>query len=317
MSRSLGVVVPVYNGSALLPRYLPSVLQSMEQYGGASLVVVDDASQDDSLQLAARLAPGAVIVAREKNGGFGEAVNEGVEALETDLVAVCMTDMELEPQTLQKAAALFEHAEVFAVDFNLKGDSAGNGGVTRLPFSRGYFHTSFPDAEQPGSVPDRIHAIAFAVGGAMLVRRSMFVELGGFDPAYAPFNWEDVDLGWRAWRRGWKSLNHPRAVAWHHHPHLTVNSNSRREFVQTVLWRNRTYFVLKNARQSSTLLKHLFWRTLILARRKAAGDHTMPDGVREALRLVRERVSQPLPEPGLSVAHTIRLMERPCVWEGR
>jgi GT2 family glycosyltransferase len=41
-----------------------------------------------------------------------------------------------------------------------------------------------------------------AHGAAMLVRRSMFVELGGFDESFF-MEWEDLDLCWRAWLRDW------------------------------------------------------------------------------------------------------------------
>jgi GT2 family glycosyltransferase len=53
-----------------------------------------------------------------------------------------------------------------------------------------------------------------ASGANMLVRKSMFQALGGFDERL-PFGYEDVELCWRAWVHGWKTLFVPRAVCWH------------------------------------------------------------------------------------------------------
>ncbi len=287
MSRRLGVVVPNYNGEDLLPRYLPGVLESLQRAGGGELLVVDDASADGSVALLTERFPEARLIRREKNGGFGEAVNTGIRALDAELVAVCMTDMELHPDALAAACGMFGREDVFAVAFRLmEADGAGSGGVTSLVFSRGMFHTVFPDAERPGSWGDRAVDVAFATGGAMVVRRDRFLELGGFDPDYAPFNWEDVDLCWRAWRKGWRSVHCPDAHAWHRHPHLTVERSAPGDTVRRLLWRNRILFVRKNIRDRTVLLRHRFWLTLIRLKGALRGDRTVVCAEREAARLL-------------------------------
>ena len=57
----------------------------------------------------------------------------------------------------------------------------------------------------------------FASGGHSAYRRDRFLEMGGFDPLFAPFYWEDVDLCYRAWKRGWKILFEPRSAVLHDH----------------------------------------------------------------------------------------------------
>jgi hypothetical protein len=56
----------------------------------------------------------------------------------------------------------------------------------------------------------------FACGGAMLIRRDIFLGAGGFDDDYFAY-FEDVDLGWRLWLMGHKVIFVPHAVAYHHH----------------------------------------------------------------------------------------------------
>ncbi len=288
MSTGLSVVVPNYNGSTLLRRYLPSVLASLDAAGGGEVVVVDDASTDDSLGILQSEFPGVRVLPLEVNSGFGNAVNAGAAEVGGEFLAICMTDIELERGALSNALAGFTGADVFAVALTLmESPGAGNGGVTCLPFSRGFFHTAFPDAEAPGSYSGSPFQVAFATGGAMLVRREQFQSLGGFDLDYAPFNWEDVDLSWRAWQNGWRVISHPDAVAWHRHPHLTVSSTSSRQKVERILWRNRMLFIYKNISDRWTLVRHSFWLALIMLKATLRGRPTIIRAWKEARSCLR------------------------------
>ena len=77
--------------------------------------------------------------------------------------------------------------------------------------------------------------------------RRRFLELGGYDDVYAPFFWEDVDLGYRAWRRGLASLHVPSAVC-HHEGSATIGERPMDERLQA--WhRNWALFHLRNLRE--------------------------------------------------------------------
>jgi GT2 family glycosyltransferase len=67
------------------------------------------------------------------------------------------------------------------------------------------------DPNVPSSTPA---ATVCANGAAMMVRRSMYEELGGFDETFF-MEWEDLDLCWRAWLRGWPTMYVPDAVVRH------------------------------------------------------------------------------------------------------
>jgi GT2 family glycosyltransferase len=57
----------------------------------------------------------------------------------------------------------------------------------------------------------------FTSGGFMAVDRKKFIELGGFNRLFAPAYCEDVDLCFRAWRRGWRCIYEPTSLVWHRH----------------------------------------------------------------------------------------------------
>jgi GT2 family glycosyltransferase len=90
------------------------------------------------------------------------------------------------------------------------------------------------------------HPTLYPVGCCYLCRKSIFFDLGGYDDVYAPFYWEDVDLGYRAWRRGLASLHVPSAVC-HHEGSATIGERSMEERLR-VWHRNWTLFHLRNIR---------------------------------------------------------------------
>lgn len=267
---NLSIVIPNFNGASLLRQYLPSILQAADRAGVSRVLLVDDASQDDSLEVATGITENIQILERKTNGGFGETVNTGAGLVDTNLMAVLMTDIQLEPDSLVMASRVFEGGDdIFAAGLDLRNDeSGGNSGVICLPFRRGLFHTSFPDVECPGTWNREACNIAFAMGGAMIVRKDYFDRMGGFSGIYSPYFWEDVDIGWRAWKMGLRSLSVPGALAWHRHPHKTIESSEKKQKIEQVVFRNRMRFIEANITDGKILRQHRFWKLLMMLKRR-------------------------------------------------
>jgi GT2 family glycosyltransferase len=83
----------------------------------------------------------------------------------------------------------------------------------------------------------------FACGGAMLIRRDLFLEVGGFDPDYFAY-FEDVDLGWRLWLLGHRVVYAPRAVVYHRHHGSWQTVNDAKKWL--LAERNTLYTIVKN-----------------------------------------------------------------------
>ncbi|MCC6483773.1 MAG: glycosyltransferase family 2 protein [Armatimonadetes bacterium] len=309
---TLDVVIPNYNGASLLRQFLPSVLTSARRAGARDVVVVDDASTDDSLAVLSEIAPDIRVIRRLYNGGFGEAVNEGARGLTGDLLAVCMTDIELYPDCLEKAVSAMEAPDVFAAGFHLRTSAAtGNGGVTSLAFSRGLFHAEFPGEEQPGAF-DEPTEIAFALGGATIMRRDVFEELGGFDPVYAPYGWEDIDLCYRAWRSGWRCVNEPKALAWHRHPHTSVQSHASELKREIISLRNRMLFVRRNFASPSLLRQHKLWISLMKLKARTKRNPAVAEADRQARQALQATGSRGhIIAPVLDEAGLLERLSRP------
>ena len=100
----------------------------------------------------------------------------------------------------------FNDPKVFGVGFSeLNHENYG-----KIFWKNGYIQI------EPG-ISSKTHISAWLSGGSSIIRRSEFLRLGGFDAVYEPFYFEDLDLGLRAWRSGYKLLWEPAAVVEHQH----------------------------------------------------------------------------------------------------
>ena len=96
----------------------------------------------------------------------------------------------------------------------------------------------------------------YPVGCCFLCRRQDFLDLGGYDELFAPFFWEDVDLGYRAWRRGLATLHVPEAVCDHEGSATLAEAHSL-ETREKAFSRNRVLFHLRNLRDPSLRAQNL------------------------------------------------------------
>jgi GT2 family glycosyltransferase len=104
------------------------------------------------------------------------------------------------------------------------------------------------------------------VGGFACYERRKLVELGGFSELLSPFHWEDVDLSYRAWKRGWLVLYEPRARALHQIS-ATIDAHYSRERVVVAAIRNRLLFHWVNLQSRGFLLSHCWMLILKLLSR--------------------------------------------------
>lgn len=261
---SISVVIPNYNGRDLLLRYLLGVQKSFSDT--CDLLVVDDSSTDDSLEILKMNFPDVRVIGREKNGGFSHAVNDGIRASAGDFVLLLNSDVEVIPGLLEVLLPLFDDEEVFSVSPSVILPHMNNldEGAKTGRWHHGMF---YPDQKQ--GVTDIIPSL-YTTGCAAVYRKSMLDALGGFDEAYSPFYWEDADLGYRAWKRGWKSLYQPAGVVYHQHS--ASISNIRKSFTDRIKSRNSLFFIWRNIDDRQIINAHRSWLPMILTRRGAAGD---------------------------------------------
>ncbi len=261
MSRPASIVIPSWNGRAILERNLPSVRAALAAYpGGGEAVVVDDGSADSTPDFLASAHPWVRALVRAVNGGFAAAVNDGVREARHDLVVLLNNDMRVEEGFLAPLAAMLEAApgRFAAVPIILNRTFGGDEAVTACRFRFGLVETVFPERRARTAGAGAPREVLFACGGAAAIDRRLFLDLGGLDPLYAPFYWEDVDLSWRARKRGLAIVQAPGSVVHHEHG-ATIGARFEERIVRAVYERNRLLFQWKNLTSVRLTASHLLW----------------------------------------------------------
>ncbi|OGW43007.1 MAG: hypothetical protein A2132_00270 [Nitrospirae bacterium RBG_16_43_11] len=257
--RPFSVVIPNYNGHDLLDEYLPSVFDAARSYSDQyDVIIVDDGSKDQSVDLIRRKYPEARIIVNEKNVGFGEAVNRGVKACKHSIIVLLNNDVRVEKDFFEPLLSHFDQERVFAVVAKGLIEQDGvekNESVTRYEFKDGVLNLIQPGLLNPGAKFEEVCTVSHACGGFSAFDRDKFLSLGGFDTLYYPFYWEDVDICYRAWKRGWWSLYEPRSVA-HHRCHATIDNINKRDYVWRIHTRNGLLFTWKNVTDNRMLMEH-------------------------------------------------------------
>jgi len=221
----IAVVVGSHRGEQVLPDCLESL--AAQTRAPTEVIVVDAASNDRSLEVAESM--GARVLAAP-NRGLGFLYNLGARATECDYVLCSNNDVAYEPECLELlAAALDEDERRFAADPTQLDWDDGRVIHARTTLTRGrlwreYLPGLHLDDVQPA---DAVVPTVSAHGAAMLVRRRQLLGLGGFDETFF-LEWEDLDLCWRAWLRGWPSVYVPEARLRHRVGATTQHVRGRR-----------------------------------------------------------------------------------------
>ncbi len=238
--KSISVVLPNYNGRKLLETYLPSTFQVLEAAGVAfEVIIVDDASKDDSVDFIKRNYPEVKLIVNPQNRGFAYTCNRGIEASNNELILLLNSDVKLETGYFDQQWQYFTFPDTFGVMgriIDMEGDRIQD--AARMPKFNGlklktdYFYF----CESPEQ-----HLYTIYLSGAnALVDAAKLKLLGGFDEIFSPLYCEDMELSLRAWRIGWKCYYEHKAVCRHQVSATTKNYQTAR-WVKSIYFRNRLF----------------------------------------------------------------------------
>ncbi len=252
------IVIPNWNGRDLLEKYLPSVMAALAGNRDNELIVVDNGSSDGSAEFVRQGFPDVKLVALERNLGFGGGSNTGVRAAVNDIVVLLNNDMHVERGFLGPLLGDFTDASVFAVScqilFSDPAKRREESGLTQGWWEEGGLRVRHRIDEE---IRD-LYPCFYGGGGSCAFDRRKFLELGGFDPLLEPFYLEDTDLGYQAWKRGWKVLYQPRSVVYHEH-RGTIGRRFSDAQIRAVLNKNFILFAWKNIHEWRRLGSHFFF----------------------------------------------------------
>ena len=220
MWADVSIVIPNFNGAEFILQSLQAVKKAAGYYPGqVHIIVVDDGSTDDSVKVISNRFPDIELIAKSENGGFAKAVKTGMQKARTEWVVLLNSDVYPAENFLKPLMRWEAMADLFAVGCCVK---RSDGKVEKISWVRRQLQwgvlVTLPWQQEEYDLlleRDKAAPTLFASGGSMLVSREKFLQLGGFLPLFEPFYYEDVDLGIRAWRRGWQVLAEPASQVVH------------------------------------------------------------------------------------------------------
>jgi GT2 family glycosyltransferase len=200
-----------YNGRQHLEHLLPTAVAAAKKSPVAcTVLVLDNRSTEPDLDWVRQNFPSVRTVVAPEND-FLFSYNWLLAQLPDEVVAILNNDLRLDENFLAPLLRHFQSADVFAVSassYDWDGTEKTIG-PARLTFKHGLYGWYYEPRRQ-----ELCHTL-FASGGFMAVDRKKFLELDGFNRLFHPAYCEDLDLGFRAWRRGWRSIYEPASIVWH------------------------------------------------------------------------------------------------------
>jgi GT2 family glycosyltransferase len=242
------IIVSTWNGRHLLETCLPRLLAAVARDGrGHEIIVVDDASRDDTVAFMRAEFPQVRLLPLKWNHRFAGANNVAAGVASGDILIFLNNDMLVEPGFIGPLLRHFADPDVFAVTAHIQMQPHQTAfglvretGLVRGRFEGGVFVLRHDDPQSDAAVP-----VIYAGGGSSAWRRDRFLQLGGFDTLFRPFYFEDLDVSYRGQKHGWRVLFEPTSRAEHKHQQTNNPSNFPPGFVEVAFQKNTLLFTWK------------------------------------------------------------------------
>lgn len=234
---TVSITVPCFNEAKTLSKTVHSLLALNYPPEKLTIMIVDDGSSDNTLEVARSLESDRVQVIHKKNGGKYTALNKAIELSKADFVGCLDADSEVHPDALRNMIPYFSDPNIKAVTPTMVVYNPKNllQMVQRVEYEIGVF-TRW--------VYGKLNALHVTPGPFSIFRRSIFKEIGPFKHAH---NTEDMEIACRIQSHGFKIVNCPTAIVY------TITPNTLKKLhVQRVRW---TYGFFRNVID----YRHLFF----------------------------------------------------------
>ena len=263
-SKNIAVVILNWNGAKYLKRFLQSVISNSPE---ADIIVIDNCSSDESVQLLSEKFAQVQTIVLDKNYGFAEGYNRGLQNLNYEFFVLLNSDVEVpenwlspqisylnsDPKLVACAPLILSHAEQDC--FEYAGAAGGYLDKDGFAFCAGRIFYAF---EKNTGQYNSNREVFWASGAALTIKSHAWKEVNGFDGTFFA-HMEEIDLCWRLKNRGYKIGVCGEAKIFH----IGGGTLDRQSSYKTYLnFRNNLYLLLKNHR-SSALMPFILRRMVI------------------------------------------------------
>ena len=248
-SKKIAVLILNWNGVKLLQKYLPSVVKFNSSE--AEIIIVDNASEDDSIVFLQNTYPDIKRIEFKNNYGFAKGYNKAINLISHEYVVLLNSDVRVTENWLVAPIEFLNSNIDYAacqpkilddkspLKFEYAGASGGFIDALGYPFCRGRL---FDTLEDDKGQYDHIKDVFWASGAALFVRREAYLKLGGLDQSFFAHQ-EEIDLCWRILNDGYKIACIPQSKVYHLGGASLDKSSPKKTFLN---FRNNLVMLLKN-----------------------------------------------------------------------
>ena len=265
MKLSISVVIPNYNGKELLETNLPSVYNALQSSGISDfeIIIPDDASTDSSVNFIKKNYPDIISIENEINKGFAGNTNTGIKRSQKELVLILNSDVKLTEDYFSQLLKYFDKPDTFGVTGRIIGVDSD-----KIQDGAKYPKYSFGNIASTTNYICKTRSSLysfFLTGANALIDRKKLIELSGFNELFNPYYGEDVELGLRAWRLGYKCYYEHSAIC--RHPNSATIKKESPEKIKITSSRNKMYlhFIHLNNFEHTFYLIKLLIKTILKA----------------------------------------------------
>ncbi len=239
MKNSISVVIPNYNGKHLLESNIPSVYNALlsSDISDFEIIISDDASSDTSVDFIKSNYPEIILIENKINKGFAGNMNSGIFRSTKDLVLLLNSDVVLTNGFFKHQLHYFSISDTFGVMsriISLDSERIQDGAkYPKYSFSKIATNINYISETETSLY------CFFLLGANSLVDREKLFEIKGFCELFNPYNFEDVDLGLRAWRLGYKCYYEHNSIC--KHPISSTLKMEPNNKVRIISLRNQMY----------------------------------------------------------------------------
>lgn len=249
----ISIVVPNFNGRNIIPPLLNQL--ASQKSSNHEVIVVDDASTDDSVDFILKNYPFVKIVRHSQNQGFTETANDGVKAAKNSKILLLNNDVVLTQGHIEDLfLAMDKNPGTFMVSPVIEANkNHENYSESQMKFywQKGIFYFHYEPSEANPKF------LTYSTGAACAFLKEKFLELGQYETLFSPGYYEDMDLCFKAFTKGWNVRLEP-SVQFKHAISSTFSKIMSQERQLDLVTRN-WWLIQWLWLPSDLLIKHIFW----------------------------------------------------------
>jgi len=243
--KRIAVVILNWNGIELLKKFIPNTISNSQS---ANIYVIDNFSEDDSVDFLKKNYPKIKVIQLDKNYGFAQGYNIGLKEIDEEIYCLLNSDIKVTKNWLEPIIKEFNDSNIsiaqpIILDYNnqekFEYAGAAGGFIDKYgyPFCRGRIINSI----ESNANQYKDSKIFWATGACLFVRRSVFIELNGFDKDFFAHQ-EEIDFCWRAYNLNYscKAITSSKVF---HIGAYTIKENASKTYLN---YRNSLYMLVKN-----------------------------------------------------------------------